>query len=173
MNHSYFIELAEYNIWANKEVNRWLENISPEQWTQPVVSSFGSIEGTVFHLAGAEKLWRERLVKIQSPSFLSSELRVTKDELLGLWMDASISLREAVFQLDPEQLYNVFGFRRLNGDYMELAYYQAFAHIFNHSTYHRGQILTLLKQVGYQKISSTDMLLFFKSHKTLHQSKLS
>ncbi|MDZ4707855.1 MAG: DinB family protein [Saprospiraceae bacterium] len=162
MNLSYFIELADYNIWANKEAILWLENISPEQWAQPVVSSFGSIEATVFHLTGAEKLWRERLVKIQSPSFLSTELRVTKAELLGLWMEASVLLREAVFQFDPEQLNDVFGFRRLNGDYMELAYYQALAHIFNHSTYHRGQLLTLLKQVGYQKITSTDMLFFFK-----------
>lgn len=161
MTLPYFLELADYNIWANQEAAKWLENITPEQWTQPIVSSFGSIEATVFHMAGAEKLWCERLIKAPSPSFLSPDLQPSKDELLGIWKEASFQLREAVFGFDPSQLNAKFGFRRMNGEYMEVVYYQALAHIFNHSTYHRGQLLLLIKQAGVDKISSTDMLFYF------------
>jgi len=162
MTLSYFIELADYNIWANREAIRWLENISDEQWSQSVVSSFGTIEATVFHIAGAEKLWYERLIKIQSPAFLPSDINAPKTDLLSKWAKASIQLKEAVGKLDPQQLKSILAFKRLNGEHMELPYYQALAHIFNHSTYHRGQLLVLLKQVGYQEISSTDMLFFFR-----------
>ncbi|WP_430270522.1 DinB family protein, partial [Pseudoalteromonas piscicida] len=43
MNKNYFLELAEYNIWANQTVSGWLEQISEEQWTMPLVSSFNSV----------------------------------------------------------------------------------------------------------------------------------
>ena len=46
MNKSYFIELAQYNIRANYIVISWLQQISEQQWKQPVVSSFNSITET-------------------------------------------------------------------------------------------------------------------------------
>lgn len=162
MTLSYFIELADYNIWANREAIQWLENITPAQWSQPIVSSFGSIEATVIHLAGAEKLWRERLVNIHPATLLPGDLNISKTELLDLWRTASVQLKDAVLQLVPNQMQSIMAFKRLNGEPVEMEYYHALAHIFNHSTYHRGQLLTLLKQAGHQDISSTDMLVYFR-----------
>jgi uncharacterized damage-inducible protein DinB len=59
-------------------------------------------------------------------------------------------------------LNNKIKFKRLNGEEYELPFYQIFAHVLNHSTFHRGQFVTLLRQVGFTKISGTDLLDFYK-----------
>ncbi len=66
MTKSYFIELADYNIWANDIVHSWFDKISDEQWEQPMVSSFKSIAETSVHTAGAEKIWLERLNQVEN-----------------------------------------------------------------------------------------------------------
>jgi uncharacterized damage-inducible protein DinB len=59
-------------------------------------------------------------------------------------------------------LYSKIKFKRLNGEEYELPFIQIFAHLFNHSTFHRGQFITLLRQVGFSKITGTDLLDFYK-----------
>ena len=55
-------------------------------------------------------------------------------------------------------------FKRLNGDAYSMPYYELIAHVFNHSTYHRGQLVTMLRQVGFDKVESTDMLAYFRKY---------
>ena len=61
MKKSYFVELAEYNIWANKKINAWLREINEEQWNRELNGSFPSISKTAIHIAAAEKIWLDRL----------------------------------------------------------------------------------------------------------------
>ena len=63
---------------------------------------------------------------------------------------------------DENNLQVNLDFKRLNGDAYSMPYYQMLAHVFNHSTYHRGQIVTMLRQVGFTDVGSTDMLGFFR-----------
>ena len=49
-------------------------------------------------------------------------------------------------------------FKRLNGDAYSMPYYQLFAHVVNHATYHRGQLVTMLRQAGFTNVSATDLL---------------
>ena len=42
MNKPYFLELAQYNIWANQKMTNWLSQISKEQWSQKLIGSFDS-----------------------------------------------------------------------------------------------------------------------------------
>jgi uncharacterized damage-inducible protein DinB len=38
--------------------------------------------------------------------------------------------------------------------------YQVLVHIFNHGTYHRGQLVTMLRQLGVEKIPQTDYIVW-------------
>jgi len=40
--------------------------------------------------------------------------------------------------------------------------YEILSHVFNHSTYHRGQLVTLFRQVGFTDVTSTDLLLYYR-----------
>ena len=161
MTNAYFIELAEYNIWANNITLSWLNRISDDQWKAPIISSFNSVEETVLHLAGAEKLWLDRLHKVTDLVPLVKTFKGDRNELLKIWSDASNDLKMFVDAFDENELKTLLKFKRLNGVEYIQPYYQVLAHIFNHSTYHRGQLVTMLRQTGYTDISSTDMLVFF------------
>ena len=162
MTKNYFIQLADYNIWANNIVHSWFEKITDEQWEQLVISSFDSIEATALHIAGAETIWLDRLNQVQVPVWLPSLFKGTKNDILDLWKKSSQNLKSFIENFDETKLQVNLSFKRLNGDAYEMPYYQLFAHVFNHSTYHRGQIVTLLRQVGFTDVSSTDMSGFFR-----------
>lgn len=165
MTKNYFIQLADYNIWANTIFMGWLRQINDEQWNQFAESSFKSIAETVVHTISAEKIWFERLTEVQNPVFLLSVFKGTKEEALEIWEKTSQNLKSFIETLDETQMQKVLRFVRPDNKTYELEYYQVFAHVFNHSTYHRGQLVTLLRQAGFTGIHSTDVSTYFWSLK--------
>ncbi len=165
MTKNYFIQLANYNAWANDIVHSWLDKINDEQWQQPIVSSFKSIAETVVHTAGAEKGWLERLNKMEKSMSLAAEFKGTKQEAIAIWKKASFDLNTFVENLDETKLNDNISFMRPDNKSYELAHYQIFAHVLNHSTYHRGQLVTMLRQVGFTDVRTIDMSTYFWSLK--------
>jgi uncharacterized damage-inducible protein DinB len=165
MTKDYFITLAEYNTWANDVVHSWFDKISDEQWEQPIVSSFKSLAETSVHTAGAEKIWLERLNKVESPVFLISVFKGSKQEAIDIWKKTSAALKLFVEIFDETKLKDSVSFKRPDGNTYQLQHHQIFAHVFNHSTYHRGQIITMLRQVGYTDLRSIDLSTYFWSKK--------
>ena len=162
MTKDYFKQLADYNIWANNIVYSWFEKITDEQWEQPVVSSFESISATALHIARAETIWLERLNNSSSPFWPPADFKGSKKELQEVWNKASQNLKSFVENFDETKMQTNLNYRRINGETFQQPHYQIFSHVFNHSTYHRGQIVTLLRQVGFTDVSSTDMSGFFR-----------
>jgi uncharacterized damage-inducible protein DinB len=162
MNKAYFLELANYNIWANNKMIGWLSEINEVQFKQSIVSSFGSIAGNALHIASAEKVWLNRLEENPAPTWLAGEFNGDRETLFTIWKKGSEEIKLFIQNFDENNLQNKLKFKRLNGDENELAYYQIFSHVLTHSIFHRGQFVTLLRQVGYTKVSGTDMLDFYK-----------
>jgi uncharacterized damage-inducible protein DinB len=163
MVKSYFIELAAYNQWANNIVCGWLEQISEEQWTKQIVSSFPSIRETVLHVAGAEDIWLRRLKKEDSSIGLASVFKGTKDELISLWKQSSEGLKKFITGFDESRLNEKLDYKRLNGMAYSTPYYQVMGHVINHATYHRGQLVTMLRQAGFTDVTSTDLGEFYRA----------
>lgn len=165
MTKDYFITLAEYNIWANDIVHSWFDKLSDEQWLQTMVSSFPSLAATALHTAGAETIWLDRLNKIAAPRWLPDIVAGGKKDIQDAWKKSSAGLKSFIENFDETKLQDNVSFRRPDGNTYELKHFQIFAHVFNHSTYHRGQIVTMLRQAGYTDVRSTDMSTYFWSKK--------
>ena len=161
MAKKYFLELARYNIWANNIVHSWLDKINEQQWEQSLVSSFESIAATALHIAGAEIIWLERLQEVKQPVWLPSIFKGNKKELLDLWKSASRNLEIFIDEFDEIKLEDILTFKRTNGKVFQMEYNLVFAHVLNHSSYHRGQLVTLLRQVGFTDLGSTDLTAFY------------
>jgi uncharacterized damage-inducible protein DinB len=162
MTKKYFTELSNYNIWANNIVCSWLEKITDEQWDQTVVSSFNSIQETVLHMIGAEHVWAERMNGVAMPVWLPDDFKGTKDEHIALLKKTSAALKNFVIAFDEDKLQTKLFFKRINGEENLMPFYQILAHVFNHSGYHRGQLVTMLRQVGFTNVGSTDLSVFYK-----------
>jgi uncharacterized damage-inducible protein DinB len=162
---SYFEELVAFNQWADQIAMRWIQELNKEQWLMPITSSFSSIRATTIHLAAAEQIWLDRLKNTAQPIWLG-DVELEKAQALELWTNASAGLVAWVQQMNDGELDRLITFKRLNGNPLEMKAYRMIAHVVNHSTYHRGQLVTMLRQVGYENLGSTDMLGFFRSQPT-------
>jgi uncharacterized damage-inducible protein DinB len=162
MTKPYYIELAQANKWANDIVINWCNNINDEQWLMELASSFNGIGKTVLHIAGAEQVWHDRLNLVEAPVWLPSVYTGGKEELIKIWQQASDNLISFVNDFDENRLQENLSFKRINGDAQYIKHYQVFSHVFNHSTYHRGQLVTLFRQAGYTSVGSTDLLTYYR-----------
>jgi len=161
MFKKYFDDLAAYNSWADQKAMNWLSQITDEQWEQANVSSFSSIRQTAVHITSAEKIWIDFWTGAADPVYLSANFSGTKNDLLNIWKAASNGL-ETYIKCHPEEDFDCpVRFIYPNGNTGQMPYYQTFAHIVNHSTYHRGQMVTLLHQAGYDQFSSIDLATFY------------
>ena len=172
MTKKYFTELAEYHVWANSRICTWLEKISDEQWKQPVVSSFNSIYETTLHIAGAEKLWVERLRRYTNFEVLTQTFNGSKADLIKTWKGISLDFKRFIDDMPDDLLQEKLFFKNIKGIEHNLPYYQMLAHVINHSTYHRGQVVTMLRQVGFTELSSIDITTYFRIKNDLPREAL-
>jgi uncharacterized damage-inducible protein DinB len=164
MDKKYFMELAAYNNWADNTAMEWLHQITDEQWNQVITSSFSSIKQTAIHIASAEKIWVDFWEKVPDPVYLSGEFKGTKNDLIAIWEKASAALKFFV-EKNPEENYRQhITFKYPRGGEGAMEFWQTFSHIINHSTYHRGQLVTLLRQAGFAKFSSIDLATYYRMY---------
>jgi uncharacterized damage-inducible protein DinB len=157
----YIKSLSQYNIWANGLISDWIRQLSDEQWTMPQQSSFPTIADTVAHIIAAEAIWLQRLTLVAEPRWIGNDNLGTRMDYITMWSKTSKELKEYCDSIDKEKLEEVINFKRLNGEAHSLSVQPILGHVFNHSTYHRGQIVTMMRGVGYDEISSTDLSTFF------------
>jgi uncharacterized damage-inducible protein DinB len=155
--------LHAYNAWANNRMFDAVQKLTPEQYTKDLKASHGSIHGTLVHLVGAEKIWVERFQGNPQP-FLKAEEIATAAELRALWERVGYETARWIGTMTDKKLQEVFSMKTLKGDTYTHVYWQAFQHLVNHSTYHRGQIVTMLRQLDAQPVS-TDLIVFYRESK--------
>jgi len=162
MNKQYFTELADYIIWADQKAIGWLMQINDQQWEQVLNSSFSSIKQTAIHIASAEKIWVDFWMSKPDPVYLSAEFNGTKDELVQIWKESSASLKHFIENYPEENYLQEVTFIKPNGETGQMEFYRTFPHMINHSTYHRGQLVTLLRQAGFTDLCSTDLFTYYR-----------
>lgn len=157
---NYLITLTQYNHWAAQKTIAFLEKTTLEQWGKDLGGSFKSLADTVLHLVSAEKLTCERLQDNQQP-FLANSFVGSKAEILALWGTYSQKLAEIVAAFGGESSDTLLQFKTLKGADMQMERCKLITHVVNHSTYHRGQLVNYLRQLGFTGLESTDMFNFY------------
>ena len=148
MNPSEARELFAYNEWANGRVFQVLDGLSEEQFARPIASSFASLQDTVGHIVAVEGVWLRRW-KGESPTaappWITGASRDTLRQAL-----VAVQKERALFLADltEERLEQPVVYRNLKGEEYRQRLGVLLQHLVNHSTYHRGQVATLLRQVG-------------------------
>jgi uncharacterized damage-inducible protein DinB len=140
--------LYAYDEWANALFFDAVAGLGEERRTAPAVSSHPSLLATLGHVVGAEWVWLERWKGtsppgfpewVESPSLGSLRSRLTRVE----------SERAAFLGgLDAADLAWPLSYRTFSGDAFTTPLGDLLVHVVNHSTYHRGQLTTLLRQAG-------------------------
>lgn len=148
---------ARYNQWAHKRLLDLINALTLEQQHVTIPSSFDSLYKTVFHIWGAESLWLGRLnkepIKISGDPFNKSMETLSRalETLDHQWVDWFTSKED-------NQLTEKIHYTNMAGQAFFEPYDLLLLHIFNHNTYHNGQLVTMLRALGVDKIPSTDFV---------------
>ncbi len=153
--------LYDYNAWANHRSLEAATALTTEQFAKPLGSSFSSVRDTLAHIWGSEWLWLERF-QGRSPASLPdvaqfNDLAVLKSR----WQEDEARLLKFVASLSQEVLHKVHEYRTLSFGQYKNPLWQSMQHMVNHSTYHRGQVATMLRQLDSKPLSS-DLIHFYR-----------
>jgi uncharacterized damage-inducible protein DinB len=153
--------LYDFNAWANDRALSGAEKLSPEQFLQPMGSSFSSVRDTLAHICGAEWIWLERF-QGRSPSALppTGDFRDV-NSLRSHWIAQESALLNFVRSLTQAELDRQFEYKTLKFGVYKNPLWQSMLHVVNHGTYHRGQVTTLLRQLGAEPLL-TDLMHFYR-----------
>jgi uncharacterized damage-inducible protein DinB len=153
--------LYDYNTWANHRVLENCAALDGEQFARRIVSSFSSVRETLVHLAGCEWLWLERW-KGRSHTALPWAADSLDFQGLGeRWAELETGLMSFVSGLGEDDLARVVRHTTTEGVPQAAPLWQMMQHVVNHGTYHRGQVVTMLRQLGAQA-QSTDLIVFYR-----------
>lgn len=152
--------LYDFNRWANGEVLETAGKLTPEQFTRDLHGSFPSVRETLVHIMGAEWIWLERWRGNSPKALLSAAEFPTVSAIANRWAEIERAQRKFVDGLTEDSLVQAVSYVNLKGDPYEYPLWQMLQHLVNHSTYHRGQITTMLRQLGARPVA-TDLLVFY------------
>jgi uncharacterized damage-inducible protein DinB len=153
--------LFDYNAWANQRSLDAAAQLSDEQFVKPLGSSFSSVRDTLVHLCGSEWVWFERFHG-RSPAAIPDVSNVqTISALREHWAPQAEQLLAFVQGLKQSDLDRVMEYKTINFGVYKNLMWQSLQHLANHGTYHRGQITTMLRQLGAKPLL-TDLMHFYR-----------
>ena len=154
--------LFQFDKWATDKLLEVVAQVPESQYNKDLGSSHGGIHGTLVHIMAADRIWLERW-KGNSPTRLIGEEEVpTLQSLKEQWRSLRKELEQLLNSLTDEQVQSGHSYKTTEGVPYTQPLCQQMQHRINHSTYHRGQIVTFLRQLGV-KPPSTDLILFYRA----------
>jgi uncharacterized damage-inducible protein DinB len=153
-------QYAAFNSWANQKLQEVISGLPEEKLVADLPSSFRSIRGTLLHMWDAESIWWQR-IKLQERTIFPSENfnGTTADICNGLtqqdalWLDWVSNASEAGIE-------HVIQYYNSKKEYFKQPVFQVTMHVFNHNTYHRGQLINMFRQLGVEKLPATDFVVW-------------
>lgn len=152
--------LFRYTVWANAQVLDAAAQLSAEELTRDLKNSFPSVRDTLVHILFAEWVWLRRW-KGESPrAWFGAPVESADVSLLRAQFDFFAREREELLAgLDDAALEEPLTYTNTKDEQWSYQLGQMMRHVVNHSTYHRGQVVTMIRQLGYTA-PSTDLLIY-------------
>jgi uncharacterized damage-inducible protein DinB len=154
--------LVDFNYWARDRMLAAVEALSPEQYTKDMGNSFKSLRDTLVHMYSAEWIWLTRWQGTSPTAPIPFDRFANLAELAAAWRELESQIRSLVDGLDAAGLEREHDYRLMNGQPGRSVFWHMLQHVVNHGTYHRGQVVTMLRQLGLPPGKSTDLIAFYR-----------
>jgi uncharacterized damage-inducible protein DinB len=153
--------LYEYDAWANARALNACAALTQEQLTRDLGNSFGSVRDTLVHIVGAQMIWLDRLHGAPPAGMAKPEAYPDMAAVRAQWAGTESQLATYVRGLTAADLDRILEFSNAKGVVFRDQIGNILQHLANHGSYHRGQVTTLLRQLGAKPVS-TDMIGFYR-----------
>jgi uncharacterized damage-inducible protein DinB len=158
--------LFEYDRWANNRVLQAVSALSAEQFTRDLGGSFRSVRDALVHIIGGEWGWLTYWKEPSPSSAFVTDLWTRQDALFSpssfpnvaavrsKWAEVEREQAEFVNRITNESLERMLPLRRT-----QVSLGHLMQHLANHSTYHRGQVALMMRQIDAEPLA-TDFHMF-------------
>ena len=149
------VHYARYDHWANFRFVERLQQLPDELLDRPVSSSFPSLRSTLLHIRDAENVWWGRLTGTVTTWPAESSLQIATLLPYCARLCAWVEHCE-----EEEALARMVDYHDLRGNTCRQPVWQLLMHCFNHSTQHRGQLITQMRALGIGELPANDLVVF-------------
>lgn len=155
-------ELFTYNYWARDCQLKVCQRLTEEQLLRGLGSSFDSVRDTLVHMMETEWIWLERWRQHPPHAEGSSQPFPSVKTVSERWSAIEAEMRDYLARVTDEMLGKPLTYISDRGDTLSSELWRQMFHLINHQSYHRGQVATLLRQLGEQP-PATDFLPGYRS----------
>jgi uncharacterized damage-inducible protein DinB len=164
-SHKALVDLARqnlaYTLWANRQHAKALAAVAEEHRLLETGTSHGSLLGTMAHILGAEQVWLSRFLGDPLPSLPGLADYPDLETLQWGFQEHGASLEFFLASLSCDQLLTDVVWQT-RGETFQRPLWEPLMHMVQHSGYHRGQLTTMLRQLGYEP-PETDLIGYLTS----------
>jgi len=143
-------ECFDHNYWARDRQLQACAALTPEQFLRPLGGSYSSLRDTLAHLVAVEWLWLERWRGRSPRSMLSAADLPDLAALDERWRAVEREMREYLAGLTEEALERPITYVNFRGETWTYLLWRMVSHLMLHQSLHRGQVTTMLRQLGVQ-----------------------
>ena len=164
MNLGELQTLVDFNYWARDRMLEAVEPLTPEQFTRGLDNSFPSIRDTLVHLYGAEWIWCSRWEGESPQSLPEASGFPDLASIRRAWIEQERKVRAVVDRLGEEGIQRPVAYRRkADGPTQAQIFWHMLQHVVNHGSYHRGQVTTMLRQMGVAPPKPMDLIAYYRT----------
>lgn len=146
---------VQYNNWVVNKYIDWLSTKSDEQLNQETISSFPTILKTLHHIWQTQEYWWSYIAEKNDFDVTKTAETNSKEDVFNAIRTNSQMLADYVESLSEEDLLkNV----KIESQWFQCDFskYEYIPHAILHGTYHRGQIVTMGRNIGITDAPMTD-----------------
>lgn len=158
-------QYASSNKWANQRIIAVALELPEEVLTMERTGSFSSIHKTLLHIWDAESGWWQRLKLEEKMILPSAHFKGTTRDIADAILRQDDLYEQWVYNSTPAGIDHVMQFYNSKREPVKMHVSQLLLHVFNHSTYHRGQLVNQLREAGLTNLPSTDFFYWLKTAK--------
>jgi len=153
-------QFSAYHLWASQLLIERIEKLPEELLTQKVPSSFGGLHATLLHMWDAEAIWWQRMKLLEQITIPSEGFTGNTSEVIKGLMNQSKQWHEWIINAQEHMFDHEFIYQNSKKESFKQPIYQMLLHLFNHGTYHRGQLVNILRQLEVGNIPQTDFIIW-------------
>jgi uncharacterized damage-inducible protein DinB len=152
----------QYNAWADSKVVEILSNLDEKLFDQPVKSSFPSVRKTICHVWDSAFIWLTRIKGGQVSGWPSENFKGTNQEMIASFAATSKELADLIATKDRAFLDSQIHYKNMKGIEFTQPVEDILFHVVNHNTYHRGQLITIFRELGIETLPNQDLIAYMR-----------
>ena len=142
-------DLFAFNAWANRKILDGAAGLPVDEYVRDLKSSHGGVHGTLCHIVWGEELWLARWMDAPPPAVGQGRDLPSLDAARRRWEEVAGKQAAFLAAFTDARLAETRVIHPTTGGAYVHTFAEMFLHVVDHSSYHRGQVVTLIRQLGH------------------------